>query len=224
MGLLIMRELNDLKRQLLGLTAIVESRVQKAIQSLMLHDVSLADEVIKGDAEIDNIEIRIEEECLKVLALHQPVANDLRFIVSVLKINNDLERIADLAANAAARAKDLSGAIVIDCPYDVDVMAKLVLKMLKMSLDSLVNQDADTARKIVDFDDEVDALHKQNFGVIKTAIREKADLMDGYMLYLSVSRYLERIADLATNIAEDVVYLMEGEIIRHGGLQEVPVK
>lgn len=222
MGLLIMRELDDLKKQLLGLTAIVESRVNKAIQSLLLHDIDLAEEVIAGDVEVDNLEINIEEECLKVLALHQPVANDLRFIVSVLKINNDLERIADLAANAAARAKDLSGAIVIECPYDVEDMATLVVKMLKMSLDSLIEQDAEMAREVVDFDDDVDAMHKENFSRVKTAMREKADMMDGYMLYLSVSRYLERIADLATNIAEDVVYLMDGEIIRHGGLQDVP--
>ncbi len=221
MGLLIMKELDNLKRQLLALTATVEGRVEKAVQSLLLHDNDLADEVIRGDAEIDNLEITIEEEGLKVLALHQPVANDLRFIISVLKINNDLERIADLAANAAARAKDLSGAIVIDSPYDVDVMAKLVLKMLKMSLDSLVQQDSELARRTVELDDEIDRMHKANFDLIKQAIRNNLELMDGYMLYLSVSRYLERIADLATNIAEDVVYLMDGEIIRHGGIQDV---
>lgn len=222
MGKLIIKELEILKKRLLEETASVEERVQKAVQSLLQHDVALAEEVIAGDAEIDNMEISIDEECLKLLALHQPVANDLRFIVSVLKINNDLERIADLASNAAARAKDLSGEIVIECPYDVKAMSDSVVLMLKKSLDALIQQDSELARSIVEMDDKVDEMHKNNFIKIKDAIRAKPDLMDGTMLYLSVSRYLERIADLATNIAEDVVYLIDGEIIRHGGIQEVP--
>ena len=120
-------EMDRLKKRLLTLSAEVESRVQQAVQALLNADRELAQKVKTGDGQIDNMEIALEEECLKVLALHQPVANDLRFIVSVLKINNDLERVADFAVNIAERSIDLSGAIRIECPYDIASMAKLAI-------------------------------------------------------------------------------------------------
>lgn len=219
MAVLIQSDLENLKRRLLILSAEVEERVQQAVMALLNGDAELADKVKSGDGKIDNLEIELEEECLKVLALHQPVANDLRFIVSVLKINNDLERVADFAVNVAERAKDLSGANRIESPYEVRKMADMVKGMIRSSLDSLMSQDAELARKTIMMDDEVDRLHRDNFAKVKKAILTDTTHLNALVYYLSISRYLERMADLATNIAEDVVYQIEGEIIRHGGLQ-----
>jgi len=219
MAILMQHELDLLKKEILTLGAEVEGRVKQAVQALLTFDSELASQVRDGDAQIDNMEIELEEECLKILALHQPVATDLRFIVSVLKINNDLERVADFAVNIADRALDLDAISKVDCPYDIATMAKLVEEMLKMALDSLVERDADLARKTIDFDDDVDLMHQGNFSRVKEAIRNDPASMDGLVYYLSISRYLERMGDLATNIAEDVVYQVDGEIIRHGGIQ-----
>ncbi|SDZ82517.1 phosphate transport system protein [Desulfuromusa kysingii] len=219
MAVLMEQELNVLKKELLTLGAEVEGRVQQAVQALLTGDRKLAQQVRGGDSQIDNMEIELEEECLKILALHQPVATDLRFIVSVLKINNDLERVADFAVNIAERALDLDHVIKVDCPYDIATMAKVVETMLKMALDSLVERNSDLARQTIRLDDEVDALHKGNFSRVKQAIRDDMNSMDGLINYLSISRYLERMGDLATNIAEDIIYQVDGEIIRHGGMQ-----
>jgi len=219
MAILMQHELDLLKKELLTLGAEVEERVKQAVQALLTGDRKLAEQVKGGDDQIDNMEIELEEECLKILALHQPVATDLRFIVSVLKINNDLERVADFAVNIADRALDLDSSMKIDCPYDIATMAELVETMLKMALDSLVERDTALARKAIQLDDDVDNLHRENFFRVKEAIRENLESMDGLIYYLSISRYLERMGDLATNIAEDVVYHVDGEIIRHGGIQ-----
>jgi len=219
MAVLIQSDLENLKRRLLILSAEVEERVQHAVLALLNGDLELAAKVKGGDGRIDNLEIELEEECLKVLALHQPVAHDLRFIVSVLKINNDLERVADFAVNLAERALDLDKAIAHDCPYDVKKMGERVKLMLRSALDSLVNQDADLARSTIRMDDEVDRTHSENYKKVKTVIRAEPERLDEMVLYLSISRYLERMGDLATNVAEDVVYQIEGEIIRHGGMQ-----
>ncbi|WP_321366070.1 phosphate signaling complex protein PhoU [uncultured Desulfuromusa sp.] len=222
MAVLMEHELNVLKKELLSLGAEVEGRVEQAVQALLTGDLKLAERVKGGDSQIDNMEIELEEECLKILALHQPVATDLRFIVSVLKINNDLERVADFAVNIAERALDLDQVNRADCPYDIATMAKLVEKMLKMALDSLVERNSELARKTIQLDDDVDTMHRGNFARVKKAIRDDPDSMDGLIYYLSISRYLERMGDLATNIAEDVVYQVDGEIIRHGGMQVSP--
>ena len=219
MAILMQHELDLLKKELLTLGAEVEERVKQAVQALLTGDRKLAEQVKGGDDQIDNMEIELEEECLKILALHQPVATDLRFIVSVLKINNDLERVADFAVNIADRALDLDSSMKIDCPYDIATMAELVETMLKMALDSLVERDTALARKAIQLDDDVDNLHRENFFRVKEAIRNNLESMDGLIYYLSISRYLERMGDLATNIAEDVVYHVDGEIIRHGGIQ-----
>lgn len=219
MAVLMQQELKTLKKALLELSAEVEGRVKESVQALLSGDRKLAEKVKIGDSQIDNLEIALEEECLKVLALHQPVATDLRFIVSVLKINNDLERVADFAVNIAQRSIELGNVARVHCPYDIVSMAELVEKMLKMALDSLVESDTTLARQTIRLDDEVDNMHKTNFTNVKEAIRKNVDEIDGLVIYLSISRYLERMADLATNIAEDVVYHVDGEIIRHGGIQ-----
>lgn len=213
----IRQELEGLEKQLLTLTAVVEESVQQAVRALAERDRVLAQKVIDNDKQINRLEVDLEEECLKVLALHQPVANDLRMIVAVLKINNDLERIADQAANISARALAVSDGPKIACPLELDKMAVKVIDMLEKALDALVNADLELARTVLALDDEVDNIHSQNYQAFKDYVRQKPELVDIALNYLTVSRYLERIADLATNIAEDVIYLNEGVIIRHSG-------
>ncbi len=209
------REMEKLKKMILALSAVVEESVQQAVQSLEKMDVELAEKVIGNDDQVDEMEVDLEEECLKILALYQPVAIDLRFIISVLKINNDLERIADLAVNIAERTLALSNETRIPVPFDFSEMARKVETMLEKSLDALVNMDSRLALQVCGLDDEVDAIHKQTYHLVKDQIRQYADRIDPLVHYLSVSRHLERIADLATNIAEDVMYMIQGEIVRH---------
>ena len=212
---LIGYELDRLEKQLLTLSAVVEESVQMAIKALEECDYDLAKKVVNNDAQVNRMEVELEEECLKVLALHQPVANDLRMIVAILKINNDLERIADQAANISERAIAICEIEKVKSTLNIDEMADKVLDMLEKSLDSLVNTDLEMARAVLDLDDEVDSIHSQNYKAFKDHVSKRPELVDQLLNYLTVSRHLERIADLATNIAEDVIYLNEGEIIRH---------
>ena len=209
------RELDKLKKMILSLSAMVEESVRQAVESLERMDVTQAEQVIRNDVQVDRMEVEVEEEGLKILALHQPVAIDLRFIISVLKMNSNLERIADEAVNIAERTVALAAEKRISAPFDYHEMARKVQTMLKKSLDSLVNLDAQLARQVCQLDDEVDAMHSNTFKLVKEQIRLHLERMDALVHYLSVSRHLERIADLATNIAEDVMYMIEGEIVRH---------
>lgn len=218
MTLHMQREMEKLKKSILGLGAIVEETVQKAVRAVENRDVALAQEVIAGDDQIDDLEVDFEEDCLKVLALHQPVANDLRFIISALKINNDLERIGDLATNVAERALALTEFEAIPAPFEFALMAERVEEMLKKSLDALVNNDLRLAAQVCRMDDEVDNCHKNTYQLVKEEIRKHPERLDCLMHYLSISRHLERIADLATNLAEDVIYMIEGDIVRHTAL------
>jgi phosphate transport system protein len=186
-----------------------------AVKAVDSRDEKLARAVIDGDPEIDRFEVDLEEECLKILALHQPVAIDLRFIVSVIKINTELERIADLAVNIAERAQFPSGQPKIDIPFDFHGMSAKVKAMLKSSLDSLVNMDAALASKVLGMDDEVDAVNRRMYRQVADGIRSQPDRTERLIQALSVSRHLERIADHATNIAEGVLYMVEGRIVRH---------
>ena len=212
---LLHKELEQLEKQLLTLTAVVEESVQQAIKALSGHNRELAQKVIDTDDHINRLEVDLEEECLKVLALHQPVANDLRMIVAVLKINNDLERIADQAANICERALAISESPKMICPLELDKMGEKVIDMLEKALDSLVNADLKMARNVLELDDEVDAIHSGNYKSFKDYVRHHPDSVDIVLSYLTVSRHLERVADLATNIAEDVIYLNQGTIVRH---------
>ncbi len=211
------REMERIKKRVLALSAIVEEDLRIAIRSVRQRDVDLARKVIANDDEIDAMEIGVEEECLKILALYQPVASDLRFIISVLKMNNELERIGDLSKNISKRSLRLAAAPPITIPEHLDAIAEKTVSMLKMSLDALVELDALRAHEVCLLDDEVDAINSSMFAIIKEAFRRDPDNIDQHLDLLSVSRYLERIADHATNIAEDVVYLVQGKIIRHAG-------
>jgi phosphate transport system protein len=208
-------EMENLKKRILALSATVEDNVYKAVQSLTDRNSSLAEEIIKSDLGIDEIEVTIEEECLKVLALHQPVAGDLRFIVAILKINSDLERMGDLAVNIAERAMFLATREKPDIPLDLPLMAEKTKAMMKKSLDSLMKQDAKLAYEVLETDDEIDAMNREMYARIQDAIRRKPEQIESLIHLLSCSRHLERIADHATNIAEDVIYMIDGVIVRH---------
>ena len=171
--------------------------------------------MIEADAEIDRMEVDVEEEVLKILALYQPVAADLRFVVAVLKINNDLERMGDLAKNVAKRVMALSGRERYDLPVDFRGMAARAKSMVKDSLDALVNSDTQLAQKVRDSDDEVDVLRRAVEKQIQQEIAAHPERTDALMPLNAVARHLERIADMATNIAEDVIYMVDGEIVRH---------
>ncbi len=209
------KELDKLKQRILALGAVVEDSMRKAVQSLEDRNAGPAEEVIDTDFEVDRAEVQTEEECLKILALHQPVAIDLRFIVAVLKINNDLERIGDLAVNIAERALYLAENDGTVIPFDFEGMARKAQQMLKDSLDALVNMDADLARRVGAADDEVDALNREMYIQVRRSIRESPEHLESLIHLLSASRHVERIADHATNIAEDVIYMVEGDIVRH---------
>lgn len=211
----IAREIENLKKRVLTLSAMVEESFDRSVQALNRMDGVLARQVIDADVQVDQFEVDIEEECLKVLALHQPVANDLRFIVSILKINNDLERIADLAVNIAERVLDLQKMERAPIPFDFATMSGKVHDMVKKSLDSLVNLDPKLAREVISLDDEVDQLHHQTYQLVIDQIKHHPDRIEALICYLVVFRYLERIADQTTNIAEDTLYLVEGKIVRH---------
>jgi phosphate transport system protein len=210
------RELEKIKKKILSLGALVEERVYLTIKAIESRDPDLAKQIIRSDHEIDETEVEIEEECLKILALYQPVAIDLRFIVAVIKINNDLERIGDEAVNIAERIQSMAKYPNISFHFDYTEMAEIAASMLKQSLDALVNLDIDTAFRVITMDDQVDNIQSNAYSQIKQAMRVHPDEMT-YMinLYL-ISRHLERVADHATNIAEEVIYLIEGEIVRHG--------
>ncbi len=215
MSVHLQHEIADLKKQILALGALVEDDVSQAVRAVAQRDIRLAQSVIDRDSVVDQNEVGIEEECLKILALHQPVANDLRFIIAVLKLNNDLERIGDLAVNIAQRAVFLCGQLPCDIPFNLAEIAEQTQSMLRQSLDALINLDLKLARQVGANDDVVDNLNRQSFERIKGVIRQSTEHLDSLIALLSVSRYLERIADHATNIAEDVIYLVEGRIIRH---------
>ncbi|MDJ0988351.1 MAG: phosphate signaling complex protein PhoU [Desulfobacterales bacterium] len=209
------KELENVKKSILALGALVEERVQMALKAIDTNDSDLADKIIKTDYEIDEMEVEIEEECLKVLALHQPVAIDLRFIVAVIKINAELERIGDQAVNIAERVGVTAKSEQLDFYFDYATMGEKAQAMLKMSLDALINLDYDLAFKVVKLDDEVDRIKSEAYDKIKKEIGENPDKI-GYLINLFlISRHLERLADHTTNIAEQVVYLIEGDIIRH---------
>jgi len=211
----LQREIENLKKKLLALGARVETSVRDAALSIEQQDTDLAQKVIDDDIEIDNTEVEVEEDCLKILALHQPVAIDLRFIVAVLKINNDLERIGDLAVNVAERAVFLASQAKVNISSDLIDMAQSAQSMLKESLDALINHDAELAHKVCASDDIVDDMNRQMYLKVQDAIVKKPEQISTLIHLLSASRHLERIADHTTNIAEDVIYMVEGQIIRH---------
>ncbi|MBN1604326.1 MAG: phosphate signaling complex protein PhoU [Chitinispirillaceae bacterium] len=209
------RELDTLQKKLLSLSSLVEEQVITAVTSVEKRDITSAQRVISFDHNIDMLEIEVEEDCLKLLALHQPVAIDLRFIIAVMKINNDLERIADLAANIADRVVILPKGESFNFNVNLMTMCEKVVLMLRQCLDSLFKMDVSIAHKVCKSDDDIDNINREIVRYVKEEIIRTPKQVNGYLLLLSVARNLERIADHATNIAEDVIYMINGDIVRH---------
>lgn len=221
MSVHLQKELSKIKKSILTLGALVEDRVQMAALSIENLDTETAVNVIDSDYEIDEMEVEIEEECLKILALHQPVAVDLRFLIAVIKINNELESIADQAVNIAERVVTISKHQEHAFVFDYSIMAEKAQNMLKKSLDSLVNQDLPLAFNVLSLDDEVDELKSKAYDIIKDAMTKHPENLGYYINLLLISRHLERLADHAENIAEEVIYQIEGEIVRHGRINNI---
>lgn len=209
------REISSIKRQVLSLSVLVEEQVRMSVEALLQRDEELATLVRERDERIDQLEVEVEEECLKVLALHQPVAVDLRFLVAVLKINNDLERIGDLAVNIAKKAIRFAKGPPVSIPFDIERMWKVTESMLRDSIKALIDLDPTLAAEICVRDDVVDDMKKEYRDLSLELINDKERDSDTLLNLMAAVRNLERIADHATNIAEDVIYMVEGKIIRH---------
>jgi phosphate transport system protein len=209
------RQIAQLKERILRVGTLVEEAISKSITALINRDAKLAQRVMASDEEIDRMEVEVEEECLKILALYQPVAADLRFVVAVLKINNDLERMGDLAKNIAKRVLQLNGGGAYRLPPEIRSMAMQAQEMVRHSLDAVVNGDPGLARQVREEDDTVDAARQKIHRRILEEIRATPDELESLLRIDSVSKHIERIADMATNLAEDVIYMVEGEIVRH---------
>lgn len=208
-------ELKELNKQLLKMSALVEEAISRSVKALVERKDDLAAEVIKSDKVINMLEIEIDELCLRLLALHQPKAIDLRFITSAMKINNDLERIADQAVNIAERTQEIIKQPLLKPLIDIPRMATLAQKMVKDSVDALVNKDEALARDVWKRDDEVDSLNDQIFRELLTYMMQDPKTITKAVELILVGRHLERIADHATNIAEDVIYFVKGKTIKH---------
>jgi phosphate transport system protein len=215
MSIHLNRDLESLHQHIMSMCAVVEEVVHRAVEELGRPDVEVSQEIVDRDDEIDRWDVRIEEECLKILALHQPVADNLRRVAAVMKIAWELERVADVAVNIAERAAGLAGAPEVHVPEKLNHMAQVALDMLRLSLDAFVAQDSRLARDVCGQDDIVDALNREIIDELLMMMKGSPDLVEPALQLFSASRHVERVADHATNIAEDVVYLVEGEIIRH---------
>jgi len=208
-------ELEQVKEKTLRLGSLVEAMVEDSVTALVNRDSHLAEETIAADAKSDALEVEIDEACLRLLALHQPAAIDLRFITTAMKISTDLERMADQAVNICQRAMELNEEPQLKPYIDIPAMSELAQKMLRDSLDAFVRKDVELARQVIAGDNTVDALNRQIFRELLTFMMEDHRTIRRAIGLILVSRHLERLADHATNIAEMVVFLVEGRDIRH---------
>lgn len=208
------RSLSGLRDRLNDLATLVCKQVEEAVSGILNEDIDLLKKVTAGDSQVDKIEVELEEECLRILALYQPVAHDLRMVVSALKMNNDLERVGDLAVSIAQR-----GTSIIKeknrPEMPIGEMSKIVLAQLKRSIESFIKEDANIARAVWKADGEINEIHRSNYANLQQAMQKDSKIVPVGVNLLSVSRNLERIGDHSTNIAEDVIYLIDGEIVRH---------
>ena len=216
MSLHLQRDVEKLKKEILKLGTMVETAINNAILALNNREISYVDEVLKNEEFINDMEVKIEEDCLKILALHQPVAGDLRFIVVALKVNNDLQRMGDFAKNIAKRARDLmQEEPMATLPAFVNDLPDLVRTMVRNSLDALVKLDVELAQEVIDMDDKVDEINRAMYDEVTKVAKENPDRTEVAISLLSTSRYMERIGDLSTNIAEDVIFMVDGKVVRH---------
>nr|MBF0222190.1 phosphate signaling complex protein PhoU [Desulfobulbaceae bacterium] len=207
-------QLERLRKNFLDLGLLVEDRVRKACSAFKGDDMTALEMVIKSDYEIDEMEVEIEEECLKILALYQPVARDLRFIIALIKIDSEIERIGDYAVKIAQKVKFVFEHGCQKFPMDYSPMSDKVLVMLRMSLDALVHRDIEMAHGIFILDDEIDALRNSAYDTIKERLRKQPEHAGCFLNFYLIASHLERIADRATDIAEEVIYMVGGDIVR----------
>jgi len=208
-------EMQALKNRLLSMGAMVEERVQHAVLALMERNSATAERIIAGDEEVNELQIEVDDRCLKLLALQQPMASDLRLITAAMKINADLERIGDQAVNIAENAAQLLAHPPLKPWLDLPRMAEIAQQMTRDALDAFVRRDPALARSVLERDDEVDQLKDQNFRVLLTYMMADPGTIERALALILVARNLERIADHATNIAEDVIFLVEAKDVRH---------
>ncbi len=213
----LQRELEQLKKNVFHLSSLVEQNLKLALRAVDDSDSDLAAQVRERDREIDVLEVKVEEECLKILALHQPVAVDLRFLIAVLKMNNDIERIGDLAVNIAGGRRCMGGESMPPAFTDLlHAMGDKAQAMLRGALESLIAMNPAKAREVLAADDAVDAHYRELIELLKVEMARRPDEAEKMICWLLVAKNLERVADQATNIAEDTIYTVEGAIIRHG--------
>lgn len=207
------REIEKLQEEILDLGNLVRENLDLALQAVTEGNTKICQLVVENDQQINTREIEVEEECLKILALHQPVASSLRYVIACLKINNDLERIGDLAVNIAQQTSTLTDDYKL--VIDFTEMADLAKEMLRLSLNALVKMNLEDASKTIELEETLDALHVNNYGIIGSIAEEKPKRIQPLMRHIAISRYIERIGDHCTNIAEDVEYMINGKITRH---------
>ena len=208
-------ELADLKTTLLRMAGLAEDQIDKALTALVTRDSALARQVIERDHQVNTLDVEIDEECIRLLALHQPAARDLRLVTTAMKISTELERISDLAENVSERTIELNEEPQLKPYIDIPLMGKMARTMVKESIDAFVKDDSALARKVLSDDDFVDDLMEQLFRELLSFMLEDTRTISRAIRLSFIAKYLERMADHATNIAELVVYLVEGKIIRH---------
>ncbi len=215
MSLHFQRELETLHHEILSQAAVVEKVIGEAVSALCDRRYDLVPRVLLQDERINQMEVKLEEECLKLLALHQPVARDLRRITTVLKVNADLERMGDLGCNIAERAECMESFPFFPLPDELPSMARNATEMVRKALDAFVNSDPKMAVEVIMLDSQVDDQNRQIIQELKELMRESPDNVDPALHLFSAARHIERIADHAENIAEEVLYMIDGEIVRH---------
>ena len=213
-------DLKKLREDILTMGGLVEDQIQKAVRTLVDRDSPLAETIIQRDHEVNRLDVEIDDLCIRLLALHQPAARDLRFITTALKITTDLERIGDMAVNICERALELNREPQLKPYIDIPRMAQISQRMIRESLDAFVREDTDLALKVCKDDQQVDDLNSQIFREVISFMIEDPHTINRAMKISSISKYLERIADHATNIAEMVIFMVKGKSIRH--LKEIP--
>ena len=215
------KDVNQVRNRILDLGEMVAESIETASAMIQNYDLVLVNQVYEVEHLIDRIEVEIEEECLKILALHQPVSENLRFLIVVLKVNNDLERMGDQLKNIAERIEYISDKDRVVADLNLHSMAELCSRMVKESIVALTQQDAKKARTVLELDDELDIMHAATYRTLTKVMLDKSESIRAALSLLTVSSNLERIGDLATNIAEEIISMEEGEIVRHKNLTEV---
>ena len=213
-------DLKKLREEILYMGGLVEDQIQKAVKSLVDRDSELAKIIIERDHEVNRLDVEIDDLCIRLLALHQPAGKDLRFITTGLKITTDLERIGDMAVNICERALELNQEPQLKPYIDIPRMARIAQRMTRESLDAFVREDTSLALKVCKDDEEIDQLNSQIFREVITFMIEDPHTVSRAIKISSISKYLERIADHATNIAEMVIFMVKGKSIRH--MKELP--